>query len=463
MRYAVSQTSTILAAGLVLLAGLLSCQPDNPTDPAVTGVFVARGGPGPKVQEADPPSAPQETTLDVRVLGSGFDDGSMATWTLDGVPQAELRTNSTRFVSSQELVANITIDPDAPIELYDIEVVTTRGKKGIGADLFAVLKKGTVTYSVTELPPHSGADASYADGLNEVGQIVGSSNALNEPTLWTVNEATGDVTVTPLEMYPEWFFAASQAISNTGVAVGVSSPDGGASTQAVYWDASTTAATPLPVTGARARADGVTTTGAGVIVVGSQDRDAVYWVDGSGPFTLPSISEGALGRAKAINSNGTIAGESDLHAVVWYGDPVNGYGLPCLLEPNSYALGMSEPTEYGYVYVAGRWNVSVDGRGAVWKVDPLSCEQEGDPRHLDFLSALNDVNSAGDAVGEDARKHTAIVWMSNGELVELPGLGKGKGAGGGSLRAQAIRPDGKWIVGTSSGKRAARAVLWTRN
>lgn len=461
MRYAVSHRFAFFAAGLILLAGLLSCQPDGPTEPAITGVSLARGGPGPNVQEADPPSAPQDITLDVRVLGSGFDDGSEATWTLDGVPQPEVRTNATRFVSGNELVANITIDPDAPIELYDVEVVTLRGKKGIGADLFAVLKKGTVTYSVIELPPHSGADGSSADGLNEVGQIVGSSNGLNEPTLWTVDEASGEVTVTPLEMDPSWFYAAPAAISDNGLAVGVFGPEGDPNDRAVAWDVSTTSANGLPLTGTTSRAHDVATVDGQTIVVGQQDRDAVYWVNGSAPVTLPPISEGALARAKAINANGTIAGESDLQAVVWYRDPVNGYGEPCLLEPNSLVYGMSEPNEDGHVHVAGRWNVSVDGRGAVWKVDPSTCIQDEPPRHLDFLSRFNDVNSAGEAVGEDAQKHAAIVWTSDGQLIELPGLGKGKGAGG--VRAEAISSDGKRVVGTTAVKGKARAALWIKN
>ncbi len=46
-------------------------------------------------------------------------------------------------MSESELTANITIAPDATVELYDVEVRTSRGKKGVGADLFQVVQKGS--------------------------------------------------------------------------------------------------------------------------------------------------------------------------------------------------------------------------------------------------------------------------------------------------------------------------------
>ncbi len=138
--------SKILAAtGLALAVSLLSCQPDQPTEPVVTGISLAKGGiAGPEVDEAVPPITEQNTTLDVRVLGSGYDDGSAATFKINGGTVPQVRTNSTTFVTAEELIANITVDPDAPIDLYDVEVVTTGGKKGIGADLFKIVKEGSL-------------------------------------------------------------------------------------------------------------------------------------------------------------------------------------------------------------------------------------------------------------------------------------------------------------------------------
>ena len=103
------------------------------------------GGRGPSVRETDPSFAPQGTTLNVRVLGSGYDPGTRAIWALNGdttFSVTKVETNSTGFVSSSELVANITIDAGASIDLYDVVVLTAGGKKGIGIEKFEVKATG---------------------------------------------------------------------------------------------------------------------------------------------------------------------------------------------------------------------------------------------------------------------------------------------------------------------------------
>src|SRR5688500_19366924 len=53
---------------------------------------------GPTVTSTLPSDAPRDTTLEVRVNGSGFDKGSKVTFQLDGVVDARVRVNSTRYV-----------------------------------------------------------------------------------------------------------------------------------------------------------------------------------------------------------------------------------------------------------------------------------------------------------------------------------------------------------------------------
>jgi hypothetical protein len=86
-----------------------------------------------------PDSATQDTTLDVVINGSGFVTGTLATWKFGAVEDPlQVRTNSTRFVNSRQLVANITISGSASIGKWDI-VVTAAGKKGgIGTEMFAI-------------------------------------------------------------------------------------------------------------------------------------------------------------------------------------------------------------------------------------------------------------------------------------------------------------------------------------
>ncbi len=134
-----------IAAALALIL-LTSCTADRPTDPSVTGISAAKGGGSPKVKvdSTDPSSAEQETTLDVRVFGSGFVEGSEARFLLDGVVVPGVQRNgNTEFVSPSEVKVNITIAVDAIVDLYDVEVRTPRGKKGVGADLFQVAQKGS--------------------------------------------------------------------------------------------------------------------------------------------------------------------------------------------------------------------------------------------------------------------------------------------------------------------------------
>jgi hypothetical protein len=95
------------------------------------------------VSSVAPDSATQDTTLDVVINGSGFVSGTVATWSLAGVQDpAQVRTNSTRYVSSRQLVANITISASAMAAKWDI-VVTAAGKKGgIGTEAFTVKLRG---------------------------------------------------------------------------------------------------------------------------------------------------------------------------------------------------------------------------------------------------------------------------------------------------------------------------------
>ncbi len=102
------------------------------------------GGGGGKVEinSTDPAGATQDTTLDVTVFGSGFESTDVANFLLDRKATPNIQTNSTTFVSSTELIANITIGIDADTSLYDVEVASSGGRRrGIGTQLFQVKAK----------------------------------------------------------------------------------------------------------------------------------------------------------------------------------------------------------------------------------------------------------------------------------------------------------------------------------
>lgn len=148
---------TVFLLSTTLVAAILGgCREEAATGPEVIGVQLAKpGAEDPEVTGADPPGAPQDTTLDVEVSGSGFDRGSMVQLTLGGVASEKVRTNSTRYRNASTLIANITIDADADVDLYDVEVTTASRKKGIGTEMFEVTEKASLL--VRFVKPASGS------------------------------------------------------------------------------------------------------------------------------------------------------------------------------------------------------------------------------------------------------------------------------------------------------------------
>jgi hypothetical protein len=158
---------TTLAA--LTLAFAVACSP--PTDGDVPGVEAAKGGPSgggpsPTVDATDPSEGEQGTTLDVRVLGTNYDQGSSVDFLLDGKPTQKVKTNSSSFVSSTEVVANITIADDALVAGYDVRVTASNGKKGVGIEKFQISQKVQPgTFPVTDvLPAYSVSDGLFGDG-----------------------------------------------------------------------------------------------------------------------------------------------------------------------------------------------------------------------------------------------------------------------------------------------------------
>lgn len=146
------------------LAGLAACQGEPPSGPVVGEVRFGKGngnggggngsgggGAEPTVDDTDPGSAPQDTTLSVGVIGTNFDEGSTVEFLLNGAKTNKVTTNFTRFVRADSLVANITIAADAVPDQYDVQVTTSRKKKGIGIELFEITlsKFGQLALEIT--------------------------------------------------------------------------------------------------------------------------------------------------------------------------------------------------------------------------------------------------------------------------------------------------------------------------
>ena len=170
---------------IVGLLALVACTDNAPTalSPTEIGLAAARlaRGNGPTVKSTDPDTATIDTTLTVRVFGSGYDQGSRANWAFKGVVSDKIVTNSTVFVSSTELVANITIARNANLGSHDVIVTTAAGKPGIGTELFVVTLK---TIGLGTL----GGLSSMAWAINNLGAVVGESKdaaGQDRAFLWT--------------------------------------------------------------------------------------------------------------------------------------------------------------------------------------------------------------------------------------------------------------------------------------
>jgi uncharacterized delta-60 repeat protein len=138
-----------------------------------------------QVTAADPMAAQQGTiNLNVKVTGKGFKNGARAQWFITGTTNpGGITVNSTAFVSSSELTANITVTDTAAIANFDIAVTNTDGRGGKGTELFAVTAKGggnAVCSPQMTSPCPTGAgclDATF-NGIGQLLAIPGGAHAI---------------------------------------------------------------------------------------------------------------------------------------------------------------------------------------------------------------------------------------------------------------------------------------------
>jgi hypothetical protein len=416
----------------VFSLGMMACTDQGPLVPEGLDPQFAKGG-GAKpvkvtVEETDPSAAEQDTTLDVRVLGSGFDDGSKATWLLAGDPKPnQVRTNSTGFVSETELIANITIDAEATVALWDVEVMTLRRKKGIGIESFEVKSKsppGQVEfddYTVIDLGTlgrrkgiSSGGQVSdpFPDGMILVtGRSQESDRSDELPVMWEVTVTEADTSwIGPIQMpLPPTFYSgrAGRISDDTHYIIGWAAYDDGQTLyRAVRWEYEdgvgvdgVVAFEPF-VHPTNPNVEFIASSGRGVNihgdVVGNSSMDhPVFWdIDGDGEYEfeaskIATFWEGGSGEptpllsplrgqsiAYGVNNQRYVVGYGkepayfnpsgvlETHAVLWMLD-----GTRCDLgEPGSYsvAYNLTDVSSAGMLFVTGTW----ESRGTVWEVRP---------------------------------------------------------------------------------------------
>ena len=328
------------AAAVLILAS--ACTDSGPTESADLSAHFGKGTTttGPTVSSTSPNTSTRGVTLDVHVYGSGFDQGSKAQWALKGTPSPKVTTNSTRFVSSRELVSNITIASDADPALYDVIVTAASGKPGIGTETFEV------TVDQTDLG-NLGISDVEALSVNDAGQITGAAavaTSASHPFLWE-NGVMKDLGL------PAGFTTArGEAINNLGQVAGY----------------------------------------AMVQVNGAWISRAFVWSSAGGYQLLPGLNGSTSNQAMAINDNGVVAGTSGSHAVVW----INGV----VTDIQTFTTGFSKAYDINSAgEVVGDYNAP--GRsGEVFKWSPATGMQLVRTMSGNYGEGLG-INDNGDIVG----------------------------------------------------------------
>src|SRR5205085_8849233 len=93
----------------------------------ILGAAVSSADAQVQVSAANPSSTAQGTiNLNVKVTGKGFKNGAKAKWTVTGTTDTGgVTVNSTAFVNSTEVDANISVSDTAVIANFDIAVTNS--------------------------------------------------------------------------------------------------------------------------------------------------------------------------------------------------------------------------------------------------------------------------------------------------------------------------------------------------
>jgi uncharacterized membrane protein len=381
------------AAALLPLLLVSNCGTEVPTSPAVPTIETAAGGgPGVTVRSTVPSASPRDTSISVQVLGSGFDRGSRTVWALAGdtaVATTKIRVDSTTFVSPHELIADVTIGAEAALDRYDVQVVASNGKKGIGIELFEV------TVNMTALPNLSAQGVGGARGINDAGMVVGSNWANDHlyAVRWTKRGRTWTIEKLPANTNDS-LAAVANDIADDGTIVGHRFH--------LNTDDQRPRATVWPVSG------GIVDIGPGV--------------------PLGVNPQGTVVGARADNDN---SGGQGIRAVVWNRTSGRTWA-PGLLLPrlpgwhSTQALGINPP---GNIIAGQAYDAEDIGYAVKWVL--VGGQWQG-PIRLDNVaeSYATLVNASGDIAGggfpcgnrQDCQPQ-AMFWPAHGSRSDLGTLG----------------------------------------
>lgn len=149
------------------------------------------------VSAVDPDTIARDTILDVTVSGANFERESVVSWELKGgSTEGAILTNSTRYVNSKKLIANITISADALEASYDAVVTPPKGRRGVGIELVTIAEPGPLNISFDAGDGIKSDNADYRDGIDGVTAevlLIGNLSLVltNSNRCWYLNFGFG--------------------------------------------------------------------------------------------------------------------------------------------------------------------------------------------------------------------------------------------------------------------------------
>jgi hypothetical protein len=454
-RFAVARSRAIALVALLIAA----CSAPSIDGPLVvpSAPAAARPATGPSVASTNPSYGKRGTTVDVRVIGSGFTAGAQATWLLHGVADpARVQTNSTTYVSSTELVANITISGDASLEYWDVQVALAGGKNGVGTESFEVttaqaLGAAQYVYAGSETGQAAGYNGGstafvYDDAFGMLNFGEGQAWALDPLGTMVLGRTGGMPTAWIRQGTPSPFVAVTLPIS-AGMTSGnaaASARDASGALLVGGWE------TMIPKKGST-----------------PVQRPVRWRYDGSwsAPMVYALTAGATAGTLRGINSAGQAVGRIDdalFNGAVWDtpASPVKLDGWPRALNSAGTLIvgGRNSQPVFWTRTAAGTWNtvgIALPSLGG-------TCGGE----------AIN-LNDDGVVVGRscDARGNiNAAIWRVDLSVTpavvtgpqRLPGLGVKHGANSNeNSTAVYVSPVAPYtVVGGSSTQNGAQAVRW---
>lgn len=397
-----ARSSAGLISVLISAALIASCTEQPVTAPDdLHPVFAKSAGTGPTVKSTDPSRSEPGVTLNVRVLGTGYSSGSKVSFGIAGTPSPNITTNSTTFVSSTELVANITISSTADLDSYDVIVITSEGKKGIGTEMFLV------TYAVSELGTVQGFPTSQANDVNQDGVIVGYSGYGSNPN---PDHAIRWRYISPTQIETLDLHAALQpahrtvafGVNSAGAIVGYRQVDSAASSSRPFVISETgVAATLHGVCGPNetSRQSHAYDIGDDGGIIGTEINAgypvAIYWAPNAAcATTLPSPAGTRSSEAAHISANGAFISGQITDAAGY------GYAVRWSRRFDGTGWDLTYLTGAGY---ANTTSIGDDGTTTGYKQVSTLVKKRG--------SSYYDISSSG------------YVWSADGTATQLPSMG----------------------------------------